>query len=259
MAKQFHRGAHRINDGLKDMNQGRNTPRSSTDPHGPSGHGREEAPCSILNPRELGDGISVGRERRVDVRPWATPQKRDELYRLAYRLLWSAADAEDAVQDALVTAEERGGQIADPAKAWSWICRVVVHRCRLTRRVESRRRRGWLRWVVGGREAACDHDMSNLSDARRNDAGDDGGNEAAAVLRTLLPRLPRRQGEVLVLRHLQGMSFEEIGEVLEMSPATARVQAMNARESMLNLMRAEYPDLAEAQQRDRDRESGERT
>ncbi|KAA0223807.1 MAG: sigma-70 family RNA polymerase sigma factor [Phycisphaerae bacterium] len=241
------------------MNQGRNTPRSSTDPHGPSGHGREEAPCSILNPRELGDGTSVGRERRVDVRPWATPQKRDELYRLAYRLLWNAADAEDAVQDALVTAEERGGQIADPAKAWSWICRVVVHRCRLTRRVESRRRRGWLRWVVGGLGAAHDQDAAAAGDARRNDAGDDGQGEASAVLRTLLPRLPRRQGEVLVLRHLQGMSFEEIGDVLEMSPATARVQAMNARESMLNLMRAEYPDLAEAQQRDRDRESGERT
>ncbi|MCG3132505.1 MAG: hypothetical protein FLDDKLPJ_03356 [Phycisphaerae bacterium] len=238
------------------MNEGRNTPRSSTDSRGLSGRGDENAPCSSGSIRGLESGAGVVRERGTGVGPWVTPQKRDELYRLAYRLLWNAADAEDAVQDALVTAEERGGQIADPAKAWSWICRVVVHRCRLTRRVEARRRRGWLRWVVGGRDAAIDQDVG---ETRRNDASGDGQDEAVAVLRTLLPRLPRRQGEVLVLRHLQGMSFEEIGEVLEMSPATARVQAMNARESMLKRMRAEYPDLAETQRRGCERKDGERT
>ena len=48
----------------------------------------------------------------------------------------------------------------------------------------------------------------------------------------MIDRLPRRQREVLVLRHLEGMSFSEVAEVLEMKESTARVQAQNARENL---------------------------
>ena len=47
------------------------------------------------------------------------------LYRYAYRLSGSAADAEDLTQEAFGKAVERLGQLRDPAKARHWLFRIV--------------------------------------------------------------------------------------------------------------------------------------
>lgn len=47
------------------------------------------------------------------------------LYRYAYRLSGSAADAEDLTQEAFGKAVERLGQLRDPAKARNWLFRIV--------------------------------------------------------------------------------------------------------------------------------------
>lgn len=47
------------------------------------------------------------------------------VYRYAYRLSGSAADADDLVQEAFLTAQSKGGQIREAACARSWLCTVV--------------------------------------------------------------------------------------------------------------------------------------
>lgn len=47
------------------------------------------------------------------------------LYRYAYRLSGSAADAEDLTQEAFGKAVERLSQLRDPAKARQWLFRIV--------------------------------------------------------------------------------------------------------------------------------------
>ena len=63
-----------------------------------------------------------------------------------------------------------------------------------------------------------------------------GSSELKAMLIELLDELPRRQREVLVLRHLQGMPFEEIAAVLDLAPETARVHAQRGRERLATLI-----------------------
>jgi RNA polymerase sigma-70 factor (ECF subfamily) len=52
------------------------------------------------------------------------------------------------------------------------------------------------------------------------------------AVREALVRLPRRQREVVVLRHLEGLSYETIAGMLRMAPATARVHAKAALENL---------------------------
>ena len=59
---------------------------------------------------------------------------------------------------------------------------------------------------------------------------------------SLLMELPQRQHEVMVLRHLQGMPFEEIARVLDIAPATARVHARAGRETLRSLILKRDPD-----------------
>jgi len=158
------------------------------------------------------------REREA---PWS-PSARDRLFRLAYRLLWNRADAEDAVQDALLTAYEQSNQLRDSEKWWPWVCRIVVQRCRLLGRRASLRRRH-------------EQVFAELSPILAT-AKTPGSVELKALVIELLDDLPRRQREVLVLRHLQGMTFEEVAQVLELAPETARVHAQRGRERLAALI-----------------------
>ena len=49
----------------------------------------------------------------------------DSLYRYAFRLSGSAADAEDLTQDAFGKAIARHGQLRDPTKARGWLFRIL--------------------------------------------------------------------------------------------------------------------------------------
>jgi len=158
--------------------------------------------------------------------PWS-PSARDRLFRMAYRLLWNQADAEDAVQEAMLTAYERSTQLRDSEKWWPWVCKIVVQRCRLLGRRASLRKRHEQAFA----------DLVPTHDAARSS----GSAELKALVIELLHELPRRQREVLVLRHLQGMTFEEVAEVLELAPETARVHAQRGREWLLSLIERHYP------------------
>ena len=175
---------------------------------------------------------SAGTTRRAAPAPAVSHSMRDRLVRLAYRFLWSREDAEDVVQEALTIAHQRTGDLRDSSSRWAWVCRIVVNRCHEHGRQKLRRERheGPVRLETQRR----------LDRQATADTADD-----REVLRRILGELPRRQYEVIVLRHLQGMSFEQIADVLEIAPATVRVHVRSGRETLRRLMLKHAPDWFE--------------
>ena len=157
--------------------------------------------------------------------------QRDGLVRLAYRFLWNHDDAEDVAQDALATAYRESEDLRDDDRWWPWLCRIVIRRCHEHGRQKQRRRKY---------EAAMrDEANRNSAEPKLLDSA-----EAKAQVSRLLQDLPRRQREVLVLRHLQGMSCEEVGDVLDIAPATVRVHTKAAREALRRRLTEEFPEWA---------------
>ncbi len=154
---------------------------------------------------------------------------RDRLVRLAYRFVWNQEDAEDAVQDALVAAHEKAGSLREADKWWSWVSRIVVQRCRLLGRRTQLGRRHIEPYAMESSRREPENPPAIPSDRGES-------------LRSLLMELPQRQHEVMVLRHLQGMPFEEIARVLDIAPATARVHARAGRETLRSLILKRDPD-----------------
>ncbi len=182
------------------------------------------------NPVEAADGVvcPVGPSHRTEQPPLLTKALRDRLVRLAYRFLWNVDDAEDVVHDSLTAAHERHCDLRDSEKWWSWVCRIVIRRCHEHGRRKLRRER---------------HDQTfRLAAAQKEGPPHVPLSEGTEILRRLVLRLPRRQKEVIVLRHLQGMSYDEIAQVLSISPATARVHAQAGREKLRSLVVARHPD-----------------
>lgn len=134
-------------------------------------------------------------------------------YRVAYRMLGDAAEAEDLSQEAMlrlwkIAPEWRQGE----ARVSTWIYRVVTNLA--TDRL--RRRRG-----VGLDEAPEPEDgapavLDSLIAADR-----------AAALQAALDRLPARQRQAVVLRHLEGLTNPEIAAVMDLG--VEAVESLTAR------------------------------
>ena len=138
---------------------------------------------------------------------------RPRLFGLAYRMLGSAEEAEDAVQDAYLrfSGADRTG-IEYPA---AWLAKVVTNLC-LTRLTSARARREqyvgtWLPEPV----ITSDGALGPLESAEQRDA------VSMAVL-ILLERLSPTERAVYVLREAFGYGHREIAGVLDLSEANCR-------------------------------------
>lgn len=130
---------------------------------------------------------------------------RDRVYSLAWHLGGSETLAGDIAQDVLVKLLTRVGQFRHDAEFTTWLYRIVANTAADYRRAGRR-----LRPVEDAGEGT-EPPMQERRYARA---------ETAAHVRDALARLPARFRVPLVLRYMEGLSYEQIGQVLRVSPGT---------------------------------------
>lgn len=137
------------------------------------------------------------------------------LYRIALAYLRSPDDALDVVQEAFVKAWESASRWDGSAEAGPWLSRIAVNGS--IDRWRRNRRRSATFTPLG----EDDHDRAL---AAAGDAPDRGviGRETRHRLARVLRTLPERQRAVVVLRHYQDLSLEEIAQTLGMSLGTVK-------------------------------------
>jgi RNA polymerase sigma-70 factor (ECF subfamily) len=145
---------------------------------------------------------------------------RNRLASLAYRLLGSAADAEDAVQDAFLHWQAADRQRIKVPEAW--LTKVVTHLCldRL-RSAQSRRERAVGAWLP---EPLLDGDPM-LGPA---DTFEQRESVSLAVL-TLMERLSPVERAVYLLREAFSHSHAEIAEILDITESASQQHLHRAR------------------------------
>lgn len=128
---------------------------------------------------------------------------------LAYALSGSRLAAEDLAQEAFVEAQRRWAEIGAYDKPGAWVRRVVSNRA-----VSFLRRRGAELRAISRLQplATMVHVMPEYS----------------ADVWKAVRRLPDRQAQVVALTYLEGMTFAEIAELLEIGPETARTHLSRA-------------------------------
>ena len=125
------------------------------------------------------------------------------VWRTAYRLLGSAEDAQDCLQETFLSALEISRR--ERVENWAGLLRHLAT-ARALDRLRQRTRQERQRQRVG--------DLTALSGNRTNPVHLAEAAELAARLRDTLARLPTRQAEVFALRFLEDMSYKEIGKTL---------------------------------------------
>jgi RNA polymerase sigma-70 factor, ECF subfamily len=152
---------------------------------------------------------------------------RRSFYRSAFRHLGNAADAEDAVQDALLSAYKHLSQFRGQARISTWLSAIVINSARMQLRRRSRQPQ------VPLVEQNPDEETQALCE-RLPDRGPtpeeacrtaELAEHVLRMMRQLSPALRR----AFQLRELDGLSIRETANVLGVAEGTVKAQLARAR------------------------------
>ena len=139
----------------------------------------------------------------------------------------SADEAQDAVQDALLTAAEQLRNLRDDQSLEGWLVRVVASACsRLSR---------------GGKNDPARHDSDNELVGGEDPEQEASRHELGATLERALLDLSPRDRSLLLLSELEDYSAAEVGAELDMTPGAVRTRLSRLRAGLLERLQAELP------------------
>jgi RNA polymerase sigma-70 factor, ECF subfamily len=146
--------------------------------------------------------------------------------RMAMRRLHDAADAEDAVQDALLAAWQHLGQFKGQARMSTWITAIVMN----SSRTVIRKRARVYPLPIDGRNESGNHTpiADLLPDCRPDPEAQLRNSEDERRLHQLFARLSPALRLVIHMRSVEGLSIRETAEVLGLSESAVKSRASRA-------------------------------
>jgi|GEM_PF-801387 len=147
-------------------------------------------------------------------------QQQRYLYNLALRLCGDAEDADDLTQDTFLKALERFAQYRGEADVRTWLTRIAIN----TFLDSKRRQRPHVSLDLGTIPCPA-HDPERVIIRKELQW---------CVQHVLRHHVPEDQKVVLVLRDLYGHSYQEIGEILQISLAAVKSRLHRGRTAFYN-------------------------
>lgn len=179
--------------------------------------------------------LCVGRDRGAIAHVIAANNQR--LFRAAWSILKSRADAEEAVQAGYLAAFAAIGSFEGRSALSTWLTRIVINEALSRRRADERRRRQLEKQGVAVLDDYRDA-LMNGSDSEAPDV-----TVARDQIRKLLEQavgaLPDPFRTVFVLREVEGLSGEETAEVLGIRSATVKTRLLRARRRLQDMLAPE--------------------
>jgi RNA polymerase sigma factor (sigma-70 family) len=184
---------------------------------------------------ECGEGVSLESGTTSPAQMMAVLSHRlPYLYRYAYRLLGNEADAEDAVQDALLAAFRHLNQFRRKAQLSTWLTAIVINCARMHLRKRSRYIHVSLDSRIGEER---EYPLSDtLVDHRPNPEDECHKAWANARLIESAARLSPILRRTFHLRYVDHLSICETARVLGVPTGTVKAQTARARAKLMKSM-----------------------
>lgn len=154
---------------------------------------------------------------------------------VARRMLGNETDAEDAVQEAFVSAFRSLEKFDEQCRLTTWLHRIVVNACLMKLRTARRRPECSLeallpRFLEDGHSETTNvpwkpEAMCGIQIAERR-----------ALVCAKIDELPDTYREVLVLRDVEGVDTEQTAELLGLTPSAVKTRLHRARQALRTLL-----------------------
>ncbi|MFZ0637801.1 MAG: sigma-70 family RNA polymerase sigma factor [Candidatus Acidiferrales bacterium] len=184
--------------------------------------GRDEA--------ELVTGLQAGSDEAFE---WLVTYYHASVYNLAYGILSDAADAADVTQEVFLRAFRGIGGFRRGSSLKTWLYRISVR--------EALNHRRWC-WRHHRQQVSIDDTADGTAPAMELEDLDAtpfeqlASREMQAVVRRALGEVPEVFRSAVILRDLEGLSYEEVAEILEISVGTVKSRILRGRRALRELL-----------------------
>ncbi len=153
------------------------------------------------------------------------------IYSFVYRLLDDSSEAPDVTQEVFLKVFRNIGEFRGECSVKTWIYRIAVNEASNLRRWFSRHRRHQLsldEQPIAGAPSLAE----TLADQQENQYDRLLRQERMQVIERALAQVPDNFRAAVVLRDIEGLSYDEVAEVLEISVGTVKSRILRGREAL---------------------------
>jgi RNA polymerase sigma-70 factor (ECF subfamily) len=205
--------------------------------------GKQRACCFVVkekNDMQQSEPLSEGEEdlglqRLIVEMENVLSSRRDSLFRCAYKFLGNAADADDAVQDALLSAYKHLGEFRGESQMSTWLTTIVKNSALMQLRGRSVRRQVSLDDPIGeDQEYSMSEHLRHPGPSPEDECRI---SEFTARVAEIVPHLSLPLRKAFELRDLGGLTIREAARILGVGEGTLKAQLSRARTKMRGLIR----------------------
>ena len=178
---------------------------------------------TVSSPVELDDQQLVAASKRGDQDAFAQLVQRYQrrIFNLVYRMLQQYEEASEITQETFLAAWQGLPSFRGEARFATWLYRIAYN-CAL-KQLETRKRDRALQAALQAEQALESEDTFDRAGAQIDE------HERQAFVQEHLSHLPAKYRIVLILRHLQDKTYEEMAEILAMPVGTIKTHLFRAR------------------------------
>lgn len=146
------------------------------------------------------------------------------IYNLCRYMVGNPQDAQDAAQDAFLKAYKNLRDFMPESSLYTWLYRIAVNTCLDYKRKTS--------VVTLRNECLSEEEPSGEPSPERKYES----KEISEAIQSALQKLPKKLRPAIVLRGIDGFSYEEIAEILHTSVGTVKSRISRARDELRRIL-----------------------
>ena len=163
----------------------------------------------------------------------------NRVYGMVYGMLRNREDARDVTQDAFVKAYNNLGAFRLESSFYTWLYRIAMNLAIDHARKVKRRKTTSFEEEVGQRDETGGIDEIHHQENPRKALE---RKELYGRIMEALDKLPDDQRQAVLLRELEGLSYKEIAEVMEIPEGTVMSRLFYARRKLQQLLAGDKPE-----------------
>lgn len=161
-------------------------------------------------------------------------QWQNMVYNTALSIVQNETDAEDITQDVFIEVYEKAEQFRGDALLSTWIYRITINKALDLQRKKKRQKNGGLLqkiFAVNEEDEPVDFDHPGVQLDNKEKAG---------MLFKALKKLPENQQAAFTLHKMEGLTYQEMAEVMEISLSAAEGLMVRAKAGLKKTLEHYY-------------------